>query len=280
MKRKLVFLLAVAILLLCTSICAGAYNIGDVINYAQPTDIVASINGYQLMSYNVDGYTYIVAEDLRHYGMDVHYDNNTRSLSVIRNSWVTEIAPHYTNVDFWSIGSDKSYKNILYTDIVTYVADQYVHSYNINGTTIIRFDSLASFGKVSYDNKKREISLEITDMKRNPVAVLIETSFADVADYTKQTTDNSAKKAYGNHVSSEVFLRAKGDIMVYEIYAKGIVMNDAQKRYEQQVLNNGKQVIKSVYQSVKDCCPELKGVAMIMYDATNAEVASATIFLD
>jgi len=262
------------------AINAGAYRIGDVINYAQPTNIVASINGYQIMSYNVDGLTYICVEDLRHYGFDVYYDNYTRSLTVNRN-YALSIAPHISDsTNFWKIGSNKTFKNILYTDIVTFVNGSYVNSYNIDGRTIICFNDLATFGTVNYDNNKREISLYIDSMQYNPVATIVDlTSAQEIAAMAPQI-DSQAKKAYGNHVTANLIMRAKGNVIVYEMYLNGVVLNSYQKRGEQQALEITAPDIKANYSIIKQYCPELAGVALILYDGSGAEVASKTIHLD
>ena len=166
MKKYIALILSVVIV--AAAIPVGAYRVGDVVGYALTTDIAATINGYDIPSYNVDGYTYIVVEDLRYYGFAVNYDNATRSLAVSRNyaqNWVSKsyskpaVLPHLIGKRAYSL---------LYTDIKTYLDGYYVHSYNINGQTIIRFDSLAAYGTVAYDNGKREISLNISGINYNP----------------------------------------------------------------------------------------------------------------
>ena len=179
MKRITALLIIVFMVTSLTTVAVGAYNVGDVIGYAQPTDIIATINGYQLKSYNVEGYTYIVAEDLRYYGMKVVYDDSTRTLGVYKDEAVTGINPPMTNANYWELGAPSTKKNILYTDIVTYVADNYVTSYNIDGATIIRFDELFRFGEVIYDNEKREISLAIEGLNANPVDVFLDYNAAN-----------------------------------------------------------------------------------------------------
>jgi len=170
MKKYLSLVLTIVLALALVPNVAMAARVGDVVGYAQPTDIVATINGYQLESYNVDGYTYICVEDLRYYGFDVYYDNYSRTLSVSRNG-ATYIDPQNTNPNFWSIGSNNSKRKILYTDITTYVNGSYVSSCNINGQTIIQFDHLRAFGAVNYDNNIREISLTMDYMNYNPIAI-------------------------------------------------------------------------------------------------------------
>ena len=136
-------------------------GVGNVIGYALKTDIVATINGHAIPSFNVDGYTYIVAEDLKYYGFGVNYDNSTRSLAVNRDysqTWVSkDYVKPYVAPD--QVGAKEH--SILSTDIKTYLNNNYIPSYNINGQTIIRFDELKACGGVSYDNNRREISLSL-----------------------------------------------------------------------------------------------------------------------
>lgn len=144
----------------------GSFNrVGDVIGSALKTDIVASINGHHIPSFNVDGITYIVAEDLRYYGFSVVYDNNSRSLSISRDysqGWVTKnytkpyVAPNQVGI---------KEHNLLYTDISTYLDGNHTPSYNINGQTIIRFDSLAAYGSVNYDNASRQMTLSLSGIR-------------------------------------------------------------------------------------------------------------------
>ena len=167
MKKSFLIILALILSVSLFPMTTLAANIGDVIGYAQPTDIIATINGYKIESYNVNDLTYICVEDLRYYGFDVYYDNATRSLSFGRSS-STSISPNTTNPKYSSIGSNSQRRPILYTDIVTYANGIYTPASNINGQTIINFNSLSQFGAVSYDNNKREISLVINGLNFNP----------------------------------------------------------------------------------------------------------------
>ena len=211
-SRIIAFVCTLVMMVSLFATTASAARVGDVIGYAQPTDIVATINGYQLESYNVDGYTYICVEDLRYYGFNVYYDNASRSLSVIRNWNVSNIDPQNTNPKFWDIGSNNSKKKILYTDIKTYVNNSYVGSCNINGQTIIRFDNLNVFGAVNYDDSRREISLVIEGMNYNPVAV-----YADALNETKEY-----------NTDWKTIWRAKGDVLML-IGTSRSYMNSATK---------------------------------------------------
>ena len=279
--KKLVSVISIITLILSiTCINVSAAKIGDVINHALPTDIVASINGYQLMSFNVDGLTYIVAEDLRHYGINVTYDNATRSLSLERNADVSSIAPHSTNAHFWEIGTNKTKKNILFTDIVTKINGNLVNSYNIDGATIICFNDLAQFGQVSYDNDKREISLEIEGIEHNMIDYLVDYMNEQSGKTYQDEVNASAKRTYGNNVRCDTFIRAKGNVIVFENYLRGITLNPAQKTIEQSSLDEGIDNLKSSYNEIKKSFPDLNGVSMIIYDDTNTQVAGITIGLD
>ena len=139
---------------------APNYNtLGSVVNQALRTDITAKINGHDIPSYNVDGYTYICAEDLQYYGFSVVYDNDIRSLSLTRDYNQVWVSKAYTKpyVAPYEVGAHECY--ILLTDIATYFDGMFVNSYNINGQTIIRFDSLMAYGSMSYDDATRTMSL-------------------------------------------------------------------------------------------------------------------------
>ncbi len=198
MKKYLSLVLAIILAVSLVPNMVLAANIGDVIGYAQPTDIVATISGYQLESYNVEGLTYICVEDLRYYGFDVYYDDTTRSLYVSRNNEAVVIDPQNTNPNFWAIGSSNTKKPILYTDIVTYINGAVVPSCNINGQTIIQFDNLNVFGTVTYIDEIREILLLIEDMEYNDVAL-----FALLCQEKSEYNEDW-----------KIIFRAKGDLLM------------------------------------------------------------------
>ncbi len=166
MAKMVSLILSVALIVTLVPLSVSAKKVGDVIGKSQPTDIIATINGYRIESYNVDGYTYICVEDLRYYGFDVHYSNSTRTLSFKRSGSMV-INPEKNNPKFYSIGNVNTRKNLIYTDIVTYAGDTYTHAYNIDGQTIINFNALSQFGSVNYDNSKREISLSLSGVNKN-----------------------------------------------------------------------------------------------------------------
>ena len=171
MKRKISFILVLTIIFsVALSPHVFAYQIGDVIGSSLTTDIVAQINGYDIASYNYQGYTYVVAEDLANYGFSVQYDNSTRSLGVYRNYGVTNIYSSYTKPKVSSNDIGKVAYKLLYTDIATYLDGTYVNSYNIDGKTIICFNDLAGYGTINYDNNSRKLTLDIPGIAKKPAS--------------------------------------------------------------------------------------------------------------
>ena len=137
-------------------------GVGSVVGFALKTDITAKINGHAIPSYNVNGYTYIVAEDLRYYGFDVYFDNASRTLAINRDWSQSQVSGSYSKpyVAPSEVGTPEF--ALLATDIVTYLNNSYVQSYNIDGKTIIPFDALNANGAVSYDDYTRTISLQMS----------------------------------------------------------------------------------------------------------------------
>ena len=190
--KKVLMLFLTLMLLFMFSTVAFAYRIGDVIGASLITDIVAKINGYDIASYNYQGYTYVVAEDLANYGFSVSYDNNSRSLSITRNYGVTNIYSTYKKEAVAAKDVGKKAYNILYTDIKTYLDGNYVPSYNINGKTIINFESLKNYGTYVWDNATRKISLDMSGIEKKGYASQI--SNADYSYQSRLTWEDSVPK--------------------------------------------------------------------------------------
>ncbi len=162
-KRQIILTLFLSIsFVLSIATTVNAQQIGDVIGNTVYTDIIASINDYNIASYNINGYTAIVAEDLRNYGFDVQWNPNDRALYITRggtnNVVSTYIAP---KISSFQIG--KKAQSVLYTDIKTYINGQEVTSYNIGGNTIVYFNDLGVFGGIEYNDNTRRLDLSIND---------------------------------------------------------------------------------------------------------------------
>jgi len=140
---------------------AAAFKNGDVVNYYLFTDIVTYINKIPIRSYNIDGYTAIVVEDLANYGFDVVWSAGARTLSVTRNTSKRIIGGFEPGPNTGKVGNRAG--EVYFTDIVTYFDGQAVKSYNIGGRTIAYVDDLAEFYKETYvwDPYARTLSLTL-----------------------------------------------------------------------------------------------------------------------
>ena len=138
-------------------------NIKVIYNYTPPlpvlsTDIRSYVFGSEIESYNVNGSTCIVAEDLMNYGFTVVWDGVARTLSI------THPSDDFTQTEKKNFGAKsgnigEKLTETVPTDIVTYVNGEEVQSYNIGGRTVIYIDALGVFGGVTWDGGARTISV-------------------------------------------------------------------------------------------------------------------------
>lgn len=154
MKKFLSLTLAILFVILSVPAVMADTICGEVVY----TDIRAYINGLPIRSYNIDGWTGIVAEDLRAYGMNVEWYGDRRELYVYKSEYFPEeVTADYTFEEITKPkGTHAAY--VYETDIKTYVAGQEVKAFNIGGYTIIYIDDLQRLGDVIWSEGKREIS--------------------------------------------------------------------------------------------------------------------------
>ena len=156
MKKLLSLILGISIF---TAVMPVSAKLGDIEGYTKYTDIVAYINHFAIESYNVNGKTCVVAEDLANYGFTVSWDNAARSLNITRdygNNKINQYSVPY-ETDPSMVGKDAL--PILSSDIKTLVNGVEAISYNINGKTVVDFESLSAFGPVVWDSGLRVIKL-------------------------------------------------------------------------------------------------------------------------
>ena len=147
--------------------CAIPINAATVIGSVLTTDIKAYINGCEVPSYNIDGNIVVVGQDLRSYGFNVVYDNNTRTSFVSYDgsgTW-TPIAPSIENSQ--SIGT--KVMDVYQSDISVSVNGNQVACYNVGGKMAFRFAELKVFGNYSYDNETRSANLWVGETKSNEI---------------------------------------------------------------------------------------------------------------
>lgn len=150
--KKIISAILSAVMLFGTTAFA---KIGDKIDVALNTDIVAYINNYAIPSFAVNGTSCVVAEDLRNFGFDVAWDESARSLTITRNSNTT-VNP----MSFSKTAKTGSYfADILETDISVYANSQKITSYAMNGYTMIPVEELTMFGDVYWVEGERALKL-------------------------------------------------------------------------------------------------------------------------
>ncbi|MCI8629605.1 MAG: hypothetical protein HFE57_08965 [Firmicutes bacterium] len=156
------------ILLFCMMINSSIVfaKTGDIIGKILSTDITAYINGAAIPSYNIDGYTGIVAEDLENYGFDVTYNDKYRQLR-IENNFIKEFTANYVpEKNPKPVGTFLS--NVYDTDIIVYLSKQLSHTYNIDGKTIILIDDLKEYGNVTWYPEERKVCFYSNDIYLYP----------------------------------------------------------------------------------------------------------------
>jgi len=134
-------------------------KVGDPLGDVLYSDITAYINGSAIPTSVIKGVTLVVVEDLAKYGFDVKWDGAAKTLKVELNK-NKKFAPLKVEKDITHKPGTPKCK-YLYTEIKTYLSGQLVESYAINGVTLIDFELLAKYGKLSWNGKTREIKLTI-----------------------------------------------------------------------------------------------------------------------
>ncbi|MBE7053104.1 MAG: DUF1311 domain-containing protein [Ruminococcaceae bacterium] len=230
--KKIVCLLLITMQVFCFVPSCFAKN-GDVIGYACYTDIVATINGAKIASYNVDGNTYVIAEDLKDYGFNVIWDANDRLIEVKRNYSVRDIYTNYQNPYISKNQIGKKAYNLLETDInasiggyhlFSYRGKDFVRSYNIDGKTIIPFDMLDIFGKVEWNPLKRELSLSIPGVNQvdcaNKNSQVIKSEYLSRVNDIETTIEYMANNAISQREmnSGAHLYYCMADVLLNEVY--------------------------------------------------------------
>lgn len=163
MKRTLCLTLALLAIMLLT-VSVSALSPGDPMGWVLHTDIIAYINDTPIRSYNIDGYTYVVAEDLTDYGFKVTWnaDDADGVLSIISGTGIVS-SVHTPESDTHRPGEPAM--PYLFTNILTFIAKQPVWGANIGGMTCVGMDDLAYYFAESYvwDPDARELRLTLRD---------------------------------------------------------------------------------------------------------------------
>ena len=162
MKKKIIGIVLALVALLSNSMGVFA-ALGDVEAYTTYTDILAYINHFLIQSYNINGYTVVVAEDLANFGFDVEWDGNARTLNITRNPEKDIDVEAYIVFETAPNMIGKQALPVLSTDIRTYVNGVEAKSYNVDGRTVVDFESLSAYGPVQWHQDLRVIKLWVED---------------------------------------------------------------------------------------------------------------------
>lgn len=169
-KRITSFLLALFIFALVPKSSAASNSAGNLLS----TDIGAYINGCKIPSYNVNGYTAIVAEDLMSYGFSVVWNDKARTVTITRNDSSEFSGISQSEGQKAQVG--KKIGTAYYTDIRTFVKGITVLSYNIGGKTAIFADALSLFGTVEFSEATRSVNCTIDGLTYKKPLVTISDS--------------------------------------------------------------------------------------------------------
>lgn len=158
MKKFFSFLIFVISIFAVSNVSAAV--IGEVLY----TDIGTLIDDNPIKSYNINDYTYVVAEDLVKYGFDVVWDGEKRTLSIYHNvhkGYEIALNKEEINIKKSSVPMRKHYCNVYSTDIKTYLDGKEIEAFNVDGRTMIQVDNLVQYGEFYYNDEKRMVELRI-----------------------------------------------------------------------------------------------------------------------
>ena len=154
--KKICSIFVLLLIILLSSISFA--KVGDKKGKYYSTDIITYLNGREIESINIGGWTLIKAEDMQYFGFYVVYNNDERVLSIDQN--IGKIDEKY-------VASNKSSKDVgkpigyyYETDIKTYLDNNIITAYNTNGTTWIWAEEMRNFGyDVVWSATERTLSI-------------------------------------------------------------------------------------------------------------------------
>ena len=180
MKKITLTLLIIMILVIVCSITTSA---SQIISSVLTTDIKAYINGDEIPAYNINGNMVIIGSDLRNYGFNVEYNNETRTSTIS----ISEIAGTWTPYKMQTTNNTLSgmkIMDVLDTDISVIINGNNVEAYNVDGQMAFKFSELKEFGTYGYSNETRSSNLYIPNIDSNRIADTIGPSTISVFSST------------------------------------------------------------------------------------------------
>lgn len=181
--KRICCLVIAAILLTSLPLYASSI-IGAVLS----TDIKAYINGAEIPAYNINGNMVIVGSDLRNYGFNVVYNNDTRTSSVSYTGNGTWNPISVSSKTTQAIGT--KVMDVYDSDITVLVNGNTVTCYNVDGKMAFKFSELKVFGDYYYDNTARTSNLTVgekTSTSVTPAPTQNQSTKTDVQTESKDT---------------------------------------------------------------------------------------------
>ena len=207
-KKFLSVLLCVLMLSAAFPVQVFAAYAGMPMGWVLYTDIVAYIDGYPIRSYNIEGNTYIVVEDLMEYGFSVTWDPYAGRLVIgARNGKVTSSYRPTANTH----KPGEPAMEYLYTDITTWIGSTQVTGYNIGGYTCICMDDLAKFYAKEYVWNPSDKSLRMSIAGTVP-------SSPSVSQNQKEESKQPEKRK--ELTAEEIYEKCSPAVFYIEVYDK------------------------------------------------------------
>ncbi len=156
--NRILSLLLAVVMTVCTILPVIADDV--IIDWVLYTNVRTFINGVEISSFNIKGYTAVVVEDLAEYGFDVVWDGDTATLSAARNFNKAVTGAAVETVKGGEPGERAM--PVYATNIKTYFDGQLFESYNVGGRTIVYMDALAEKYAADYvwDGATSKLSAE------------------------------------------------------------------------------------------------------------------------
>lgn len=161
--KKSMFNLTLALILTVQCLTTSAFaKTGDIAGDYYATDIITTLNGFEIDSINIGGYTLISAEDMMHYGFIVVWNAEERTLRVMDNPYSPENIPPAVRKESLPTGTVMG--NYYETDIITYLDGKPITAYNIGGRTYIHGEEMSRFGYlVTWSESERSLTIKSPD---------------------------------------------------------------------------------------------------------------------
>ena len=185
-------------------------------------DVSAYINNYPIPCYNINDYCGIYARDLRLYGFDVDYDEQSATVSITRDKDCTEITGVGEVLLPWQ-RSGTVYAKTQESKIKVLLDGVETPSYCVDGSMMILLDNLYPYGRTFWSEGLRAVFLTMDELPKSEYAPLEK---AKRYHRYKPATNELDYNSYYNYPTQEVnwgFNRVVGDEPVLYDWQKSML---------------------------------------------------------